>query len=130
MKKILLCFAAGSLGGLANSLAAWQMGELGVTAMAGVAIAPHLSPVWLYPRIVWGGLWGLLFVLPLINSRPLVKGAFMSLFPSAVQLFILFPNKAHLGLGGLSLGMMTPFFVLFFNWIWGVVTALVLRFSK
>jgi hypothetical protein len=31
-----------------------------------VAIAPALKLSWLYPRIVWGGLWGLVFVFPFL----------------------------------------------------------------
>ncbi|MGD9310945.1 MAG: hypothetical protein PVG51_17510, partial [Desulfosarcina sp.] len=62
MKKLLVCFSAGCLGALANSLVLWQFGELGLARLFGVAMAPSLSAGWLYPRIVWGGIWGLLFV--------------------------------------------------------------------
>ena len=130
MKKILICFSAGCLGALANSLAVWQFGELGLTRWAGVSIAPGLTPGWLYPRIVWGGLWGLLFVLPFLKSRFLLRGTVLSLLPTAVQLFVVFPYKANKGLAGLSLGMWTPAFVLVANWIWGVVAAAGVKFSK
>jgi len=130
MKKLLIFFAAGCLGALANSLAVWAFGYYGVTSSLGVAIAPTLSPGWLYPRIVWGGLWGLLFVLPMLPSRLLLKGAILSLFPTAVQLFVVFPFVAHKGMGGLDLGLLTPLFVLFFNWIWGVVTESAIKFAK
>ena len=60
----MLAFSAGALGGLANSLAVWLFGALGITLALGVGIAPGLTPAWLYPRIVWGGLWGFLFLLP------------------------------------------------------------------
>jgi len=53
-----LVFAAGCIGGLANSISVWGMGKLGITGAMGVSIAPDWSPAWLYPRIVWGGLWG------------------------------------------------------------------------
>ena len=55
--KISLVFAAGCLGGLVNSLAVWLSGLYGLTATLGVKIAPQLSAAWLYPRIVWGGIW-------------------------------------------------------------------------
>jgi hypothetical protein len=130
MKKILVCFAAGCLGALINSLVSWQAGELGIAHWAGVSIAPKLSAGWLYPRIVWGGLWGVLFVVPFLNSRFLLKGTVLSLIPTAVQLLYVFPHMAHQGLMGLHLGMWTPAFVLVFNWVWGVVTAAVIRFSR
>jgi len=130
MKKLLIYFAAGCLGALANSLAVWLSGEFSITQAAGVAIAPALNPAWLYPRIVWGGLWGFLFLLPLKNARLLLKGSILSLFPTAVQLFIVFPYKAHKGMAGLELGLLTPVFVLVFNWVWGVVTAAAIRYAR
>jgi hypothetical protein len=130
VKKIMICFSAGCLGALANSLVVWQFGALGIGRWANVSIAPALTPGWLYPRIVWGGIWGLLFVLPFLNSRFLLKGALLSLLPTAVQLFYIFPFQANKGLAGLSLGMWTPAFVLVFNWVWGVVAAASIKFAK
>ncbi|BBO82619.1 hypothetical protein [Desulfosarcina ovata] len=130
MKKILICFAAGCLGALVNSLVVWQAGELGLARWAGVAMAPALSARWLYPRIVWGGLWGLLFVLPFLKSRVLLKGTLISLVPTAVLLFFLYPFKMHKGMLGMNLGMWTPVLVLVYGWVWGVTTAATIRFSR
>lgn len=130
MKTILICFAAGCLGALVNSLVVWQAGELGIALWAGVRIAPSLTPGWLYPRIVWGGLWGLLFILPVLKTRYLLKGSLLSLLPTAVQLFFIFPVQANKGLMGVALGVWTPAFVLVYNWVWGIVTAAAIRFAK
>jgi len=130
MKKMFICFSAGGLGALANSLAVWLCGHFGISQMLKVAIAPGLSPGWLYPRIVWGGIWGLLFLLPILKSRPMAKGAFLSLGPTAVQLFVVFPYQTHKGMAGLDLGMLTPLLVLFFNWVWGVVTAASIQMAR
>jgi len=130
MKKPLFYFAAGCLGALANSLVVWQFGSHGITSSLGVSIAPYLSPGWLYPRIVWGGLWGLLFLLPMLQSKALLRGTVLSLFPTAVQLFFVFPYMADKGLAGLDLGLWTPLFVFFFNWVWGIVTALTIKFAR
>jgi hypothetical protein len=130
MKKIMICFSAGCLGALANSLLVWQFGELGIARWAGVSITPSLSPGWLYPRIVWGGLWGLLFVLPFLKSRFLLKGTLLSLLPTLAMLFFIFPYKSHKGMAGLSLGMLTPVYVLVVNWVWGLATAAAIKFSR
>jgi len=130
MKKLLVFFAAGCLGALANSITVWLFGDMGITSSMGVSIAPSLTPQWLYPRLVWGGLWGLLFILPMLQSKPLLKGTLLSLFPTSVQLFVIFPYQTRFGIAGLELGMLTPLFVLFFNWVWGVVTALTIRFAR
>jgi hypothetical protein len=130
MKKLLVYFSAGCLGGLANSLAVWAFGANGITHQFGVAIAPTLTPAWLYPRIVWGGIWGFVFLLPFLNSKLILKGAIISIFPTLVQLFVVFPLKAHKGYLGLDLGMYTPVFVVFFNLVWGIVAAFAIKFSK
>ncbi len=130
MKKLLICFAAGCLGALANSLAVWAFGEYGITKQFGVTIAPALEVSWLYPRIVWGGLFGLVFVLPFMNTKLITKGAIISIFPTLVQLLVVFPLKAGKGYFGMELGMFTPAFVVFFNLIWGIVTAIIIRSAK
>ena len=128
--RLSLAFAAGSLGGLANSLIVWGAGKAGLTAALGVSIVPQFTPDWLYPRLVWGGLWGFLFLLPwpgrnflpwFRRNRALFRGLTYSLLPSAVQLFYVFPIRADHGMLGVSLGALTPLLVLAFNAVWGVV---------
>ena len=126
-KKLSLVFAAGCLGGLLNSLAVWIFGVIGITSALGVKIAPPLSAPWLYPRLVWGGIWGLLFLLPLMQKRFLYRGLIYSLGPTIVQLFIVFPMKASKGVMGFDLGLLTPLFVFVFNAIWGLTAAIWLR---
>ncbi|MFT5888385.1 MAG: hypothetical protein ACI9BO_001204 [Zhongshania sp.] len=129
MIKLLIFFAAGCVGALVNSISIWLLGDQGITAQLGIAIAPSFSPSWLYPRIVWGGLWGLLFILPLLPSRPLLKGLLISLAPSAAQLLLLFP-QTNKGLGGVELGNLTPLLVLLVNGVWGITTAATIRYAR
>ena len=129
VRKMSLVFAAGVLGALLNSLAVWGAGEFGITAAAGVKIAPKLSPEWLYPRLVWGGLWGMLFMLPMMQTRIWSRGFVYSLGPTLVQFFVIFPLKARKGAMGLELGMLTPLFVVLFNAIWGWTAAIWLRWT-
>jgi hypothetical protein len=129
-RTLSLVFAAGCVGAVANSLAVWLFGDLGINAALGVKIAPKLTPAWLYPRIVWGGIWGALFLLPILRNSFITRGLLYSLGPSLVMLFIVFPMKAKKGMLGLDLGNLTPVLVLFFNAIWGVAAALWLRFSR
>ena len=113
-----------------NSLAVWIFGEIGLTSTLGVKIAPQLSAPWLYPRIVWGGIWGLVFLLPLLQKRFLYRGLFFSLGPTIVQLFIVFPMKAGQGMMGLDLGLLTPLLVIVFNAIWGLTAAIWLKWTN
>jgi hypothetical protein len=107
-RTLSLFFVAGCVGGVLNSLVVWNFGHLGVNAALGVKIAPQLTPAWLYPRIVWGGIWGFLFLLPLLRGSVISRGLLYSLGPSLVMFFIIFPMKANKGMFGLALGNMTP----------------------
>jgi hypothetical protein len=129
-RKASLYFAAGAFGGLANGLAVWLAGHFGITAALGVAISPSLSPPMLYHRVVWGGIWGLVFLVPLAVRAPALRALLYSLGPTFVQLFIIFPEKAGKGMMGLDLGTLTPAFVVIFNFIWAMAAILLLKAAK
>jgi hypothetical protein len=122
-----MSFAAGAFGALINSLAIWAAGAHHLTARLGVRIAPHLAADWLYPRIVWGGLWGFLFMLPLVRGHWWLRGIILSLGPSAFQMLYVFPRETGEGYFGLGLGTLTPVFVLAANAVWGLSAAWLLR---
>jgi hypothetical protein len=126
-KRLSLVFAAGAAGGLANSIALWTAGTSGLTAALGVRIEPSLTPEWLYPRLVWGGLWGLLFLLPLASQRWVAQGLALGLLPALVQLFVIFPQRTPAGTLGLELGTLTPLVVLAANAVWGLAASAWLR---
>ncbi len=75
------------------------------------------------PALSGGGVWGILFLLPLAQNRPFQQGLLISLGPTIVQLFVIFPYQLNKGMLGLELGTLTPLFVLFFNAVWGVAAA-------
>ncbi len=128
LRRISLVFAAGVFGALINSLAVWAAGRYGLSAMLGVGIAPLLTPAWLYPRLVWGGLWGLQLLLPLRGS-PILLGVLLSLGPTLLQLLWVFPYRSGAGWLGLGLGMLTPLLVWGFNLIWAWSTVAWSRYA-
>ncbi len=119
-KKLSLVFSAGCLGAFVNSLVVWLFGLLGITAAFGVHIAPALTKGWLYPRIIWGGIWGIILLVPLIKKSNILNGIVLSIAPTLVTLLVVFPSKGK-GMMGLELGALTPIFPLIFNSIWGAV---------
>lgn len=121
LRRPSIAAAAGLVGALANSLAVWGAGALGLTRALGANLAPALSPGWLYPRLVWGALWALLLLVPL-RGPWWKQGLLVSLAPSAAQLFYFFP-RGGAGTLGLERGPTVPLFVLLFNALWGVVAA-------
>jgi len=120
IRSLSLAFSAGCLGGIANSLAAWWMGAAGIPAALGVKMAPDLTRTWLYPRIVWGGIWGVVLLLPLIRRSYVLRGVVLSVLPTIGTLFILFPSEGK-GMMGMQLGALTPLFPLVLNALWGAV---------
>ena len=60
-----LANAAALHAGLVNFLIAPLFGALHITLALGVNIAPGLSKADLYQKLVWGGVFGLLFLIPL-----------------------------------------------------------------
>ena len=129
MRKGLLVYAAGSLGALVSSLALWLAGRYGLVQALDVSLAPGLSAAWLYPRLVWGGLWGFLFLLPVFGSRWVWKALVLAWVPTLVQLFVIYPYTTGYGVAGLELGMLTPVVVYGIYVIWAQVTALTLRLA-
>lgn len=121
--RLSACFAAGVAGGLANALFVWGAGAFGLSALMGVAITPAWTPPWLYQRLVWGGVWGALFILPVFERSVFIRGVLFGLGPSAVQLLYVFPEILGKSMFGLALGQLTPLYVLLANTFWGVVAA-------
>jgi len=122
-RQLSVCFTAGLIGGLTNAIFVWGTGAFGLSAMMGVAIAPAWTPPWLYQRLVWGGIWGLAFVLPILSGSILARGFVFGLGPTAVQLLVVFPKMLGKGMYGLELGHLTPVYVVLANTVWGVAAA-------
>lgn len=128
MKKVItklsVVFTAGCVGGVVNSLFVWGFGAFGISQSFGVQLAPPFTPAWVYPHTVWGGYWGVLFLLPVLKRSVWLRGFLFSLLPSLMMFFLVFPISADAGIWGLKLGKTTPILVIFFNFIWGLAAAL------
>jgi hypothetical protein len=122
IRKVSGAFTGGAIGGLVDSIAIWVLGKIGITGLLGVTLRPDFTAPWLYRRIVWGGIWMLLLLLPLWQKRTVLRGCLFSLFPSAMMLFMVFPNMGK-GLLGIGFGSLTPMVVIGLNFIYGIVAA-------
>ena len=126
-----VCFCAGLLGALLSGLLLCLAGKFGAFAMAGVQLAPQLKPAWFYPRLLWGGLWGLVYFLTVgpahARGRWASRGMLVSLLPTAFELLVVFPYWQGAGLLGLQLGKLTPLAVFLANLAWGLFTGICCR---
>ena len=122
VKRISSAYVGGALGALVDSFNIWVLGAIGFTAFIGVGLRPQFEMDWLYPRLVWGGMWGLLLLLPFFRGRVVLRGILMSLAPTAMMFFVVFPDMGK-GTFGLGFGAFTPVLVLLLNFIWGIVAS-------
>ena len=122
VRKISGAFTGGALGALIDSVNIWVLGQVGITAWLGVGLRPQFTASWLYPRLVWGGIWAMLLILPLYRQKTALRGILMSLVPTTMMLVMVFP-EIGLGLMGLKAGLLTPLLVLLLNFIYGMAAS-------
>jgi hypothetical protein len=122
IRRISGAFTGGAIGGLIDSVNIWAMGRIGISDFLGVGMKPDFTAPWLYQRMVWGGLWMLLLLLPLWQKKTAMRGMLFSLLPSAMMLFMVLPSMGK-GMLGLGFGALTPAVVIGLNVIYGIVAA-------
>ncbi len=122
VRKLSAAYTGGVIGALVDSFNIWILGKAGITSLLGVDLQPEFTASWLYPRMVWGGIWGLILLLPVLRSRPYLRGMIFSLAPSAMVLLVMFPSMGK-GMFGLGFGALTPALVVVLNLVWGIVAS-------
>lgn len=130
MRRILQYMAAGALGGLAVTFAIYLFGLSGISQAMGVDIGGPIKIPALYAKMIWGGIWGLVFLLPFPNIATVLRGLVFSLLPSLVQLFVVFPYKEGLSMMGTELGALTWLFVLMVNAVWGLTAGILIWMAE
>ncbi len=129
VKNISGALAAGLIAALLQCIGIQLLGHFGVTGFHGIDLTPRLSATWLYPRLVWGGIWGLLFALPLLKEQTFWRGVLFSL-PPTLMIFLKFVPGMDKSLFGIPLGSLAPEMVLLLNIGWGLVAAFWYRESQ
>lgn len=122
IRKISGAFTGGALGAFLGCVFIWLLGRAGITAWLGVSLRPQFTALWLYPRLVWGGLWALLLILPFLRQKTALRGMAMSLAPTTMMFILVFPEMG-LGIMGLRAGLLTPLLVLLLNFGYGLMAS-------
>jgi hypothetical protein len=112
-------FTGGALGALLDSFNIWAMGKVGISDIIGITMKPEFTGPWVYKRMVWGGIWMLLLLLPVMKDRIILRGMTVSIVPSAMMLFMVLPSMGQ-GMFGLGFGNLMPVVVVGLNFIYGV----------
>jgi hypothetical protein len=113
LRRLSLLFSAGALGGLVNSIVVGEYNQ-------------NLALPMVYSRVVWGGLWGFIFLIPLKIKNIYVRGLYLSFAPTLSTWLIVLPSKGK-GLFGYKQGPWIFLTVIVFNAIWALVTAFWLK---
>ena len=130
-QRMSLAFTAGAIGAVANVVFVAILAALGITAMLGIESPRPPMPGFLYKQVVWGGLWGLLLVLPLLRGNWWLRGLVLGFFASLAAMLIFLP-QIHMPAGapfaspgqfGLGWGEMMPLLILVANSVWGLAAA-------
>jgi hypothetical protein len=133
LKKISVLFAGGCFGGICNIFTGWVFEALHISSEMGMKMPVTFEAPAVYRPIIWGGIWGFIFILPLFNKRPVLKGIFLSIAPSLVALFVFMPirYKAILeipgsttAMTGMNIGILMTIYVLMVNAVWGIAAGL------
>ena len=119
IRNISGAFTGGALGAFLDSFNIWAMGQVGISDLIGITMKPEFTAPWIYKRMVWGGIWMLLLLLPILKDRIILRGIIFSLVPSAMMLFMVLPSMGK-GILGLGFGNLMPFVVVGLNFIYGI----------
>jgi hypothetical protein len=122
LRKLSGAFTGGVLGGLLDSFNIWAMGVVGISDLIGIGMKPEFTAPWVYQRMIWGGLWMLLLLLPVLRQRIALRGMLFSLLPSAMMLFVVLPSMGK-GMFGLGFGTLMPVVVVGLNFLYGIVAS-------
>lgn len=123
LKKFSLVFTAGCIGGYINRLAVLIYLKLKLHEALDLEFVPEFSELFIYTGIVWGGIWGILFLIPFMRKSVWLRGLIYGVPPSLVMLFIVFPYWYGTEMMALDLGIMIIPAVFVFNFIWGIASA-------
>jgi hypothetical protein len=118
-RKLSGAFTGGALGALLDSFNIWFMGVVGISDLIGITMKPEFTAPWAYKRMIWGGIWMLLLLIPIWRNKTMLRGMVFSLVPSAMMLFVVLPSMGK-GMLGLGFGVLMPVVVIGLNFIYGI----------
>ncbi len=122
LRNMSLAFTGGAIGAFIDSVNIWLMGTSGISDLIGISMKPALTTPWLYKRMIWGGIWMLLLMLPLMKNRICLRGMLASLAPSAMMILVVLPAMKP-GDFGTGFGLLMPGVVIILNFIYGMVAS-------
>ncbi len=114
LRLVTLAIGAGAFGAIILGVFGQLFTSLKVQQLLGfTADAPPAFPAALYMYLVWGGIWGLLLVIPILNRLWWLKGALIGVLATAAIPLYFEPAFAQAPAGRFI-------YVVVLNIIWGI----------
>ena len=123
-REISMTFAVGIFGSLISAGAAWLSGRANLFGLLHCSLSGDYTKWRFYQHLVWGGIFGLVFLLPFFAASVFKRGLLFGLLAAAFTLFVVFPFWMHKGWLGVDFGHTAFLFVILLSLIWGLATAL------
>ncbi len=80
IKDFFIALSSGFIAGLVNILGVWSFSIIQGSF--------QFSPLFIYKQAFWGGLWGLLYCLPILKEQWIIRGLVVSTAASITTFFI------------------------------------------
>ncbi len=122
LRQLALCFAAGAGGALCISVLGFVCARYAIPLHLPASLAESTLAL----RVVEGGLWGCLFLIPLAGSSVLVSGLIWGLVITVIEALVL----PLLYRSGLHLAPLPLLFAALAHCLWGLTTALLLKMIR
>ncbi|MEM9684242.1 MAG: hypothetical protein AAF942_13310 [Pseudomonadota bacterium] len=90
LRNLTLGYASGVFGGLVFFLGIWLGLKAGL--IPAQAEATLLAKTFLYKQMIWGGVWGILLAVPILNRVWWLKGFIIGCIATAVAIFVFTPT--------------------------------------
>lgn len=129
MRKLFVSYSGGALGAVITCFVGWFLSNYGVFQDFGVNVTPKLTFDWLYPPLVWGSIWALLFVFPNPKHNTFLIALIVALVMTVLQLFLFYPETSVHGVEGPELDAATAIAVALLNIFWAAVTVSLIRIT-
>lgn len=125
-----LLYASGTFGALVSLGLLTFLGGAGFHRALGVTMNPgFLNAGFICPRLVAGGVFAWIFLLPIPFRYGLLGLPFIAGAVTLLQLFLTLPQWEHAGYLGLRYGWAMPFFVFGYTLVWAFVTSTAMKLS-
>lgn len=124
VNKLCIAYAAGTIGALANAAFIAVIAMMGINVIFDMVAFSSLSFGWLFPRMIWGGIFALFLLAPTLGKRWIVRGLLVSIVPTIIAIYAMPVLQGGMTEAlKLEITLMILVITYLFNCVWGLVAS-------